>query len=367
MYGQPLSEEEYDWLWFCAVPGAAGRYQQKLLEIFGTPRQLRQAILDRSGAFLGLEGKWQSVLSTHQKDFQEKDEYNRYQEKKIGFVSCRHPKYPKPLLSLPDPPAGLFYLGRLPGERERCVAMVGARSCSAYGRNMARQLAGALAECGVSVVSGMAYGIDAHSQDACLEAGGQSYGVLGCGVDICYPQENYRLYQRLSEQGGVLSEFLPGTPPLPHHFPVRNRIISGLCELVIVVEARKRSGTLITADQALEQGRDVYVFPGRVGDGLSEGCNRLIAQGAGIITGIDGFLKERGYASAGQAGSEKMKLTLATPEKLVYSCLDSGSRSLTEIAEASGLPANAVMAALVRLQMKGLVLETAKSNYAKTR
>ena len=134
------------------------------------------------------------------------------------------------------------------------------------------------------MVSGMARGIDGIAQKAALEAGGASFAVLGCGVDICYPEENRELYDRLLQEGGILSEYPPGMPPEPKLFPPRNRIISGLSDLVLVIEARKKSGTLITVDMALEQGREVYALPGRVSDKLSDGCNRLIRQGAGVAT-----------------------------------------------------------------------------------
>ena len=145
---------------------------------------------------------------------------------------------------------------------------------------------------GVTVVSGMARGIDGISQWAALEAGGTSIGILGCGVDICYPARNRALFDRLSEQGTIISEYPPGTPPRPMNFPARNRIVSGLADAVVVIEARCRSGTLITVDMALEQGKEVFVVPGRVTDRLSDGCNRLIKQGAAIMLSPEELLEE---------------------------------------------------------------------------
>ena len=155
---------------------------------------------------------------------------------------------------------------------------------------MARNFGRGLALAGVQVISGMARGIDGISQKAALEAGGTSYGIVGSGVDICYPEENMDVYRQLCENGGVISEFPPGTYPKANFFPMRNRIISGLADVVLVIEAREKSGTQITVDTALEQGRDVLAVPGRITDRLSDGCNLLISQGAGVALGVDDVL-----------------------------------------------------------------------------
>ena len=187
--------------------------------------------------------------------------------------------YPERLKELPFMPKVLYYRGELPDDGP-AAAIVGARRCTPYGRHQAAYFAQVLAANGVRIISGMALGIDEAAQRAALEAGGLSFAVLGSGADICYPPSNRDLYDKLLKQGGILSEFEPGEKPLPWHFPVRNRVISGLSDVVIVIEARPDSGSLITADLALEQGRSVYALPGRVTDAYSEGCNALIAQGA---------------------------------------------------------------------------------------
>lgn len=207
-------------------------------------------------------------------------EYGRMTERGILFAAIGEKEYPAKLAAVPGAPGALYYVGKLPQNDEKTIAVIGARNCSEYGRAMAKQFGAALAEAGVSVISGMARGIDGIAQQAALDAGGYSLGVLGCGVDICYPAENRRLYEELIAQGGICSEYPPGIEPRAVLFPPRNRIISGLCDCVLVIEARERSGTLITVDMALEQGREVYALPGRVTDPLSRGCNRLIRQGA---------------------------------------------------------------------------------------
>ena len=207
-------------------------------------------------------------------------EYEKMTDRGVSFVYMGEEDYPKRLMNIPDAPFALYYVGKLPGDDEMTVAIVGARNCSAYGKAMARQFGETLAREGVQIVSGMARGIDGIGQQAALNAGGYSLGVLGCGVDICYPPENKPLYEQLIARGGICSEYPLGIEPRAVLFPPRNRIISGLCDCVLVIEAKERSGTLITVDMALEQGREVYALPGRVTDSLSMGCNRLIRQGA---------------------------------------------------------------------------------------
>ena len=201
----------------------------------------------------------------------------------IHMVERGERDYPARLLEIPDPPERLYVLGRLPEEKVPSVAIIGARECSEYGSYVAARLGECMGRNGIQVISGMARGIDGIGQTAALDVGGSSFAVLGSGVDVCYPARNRRLYERLRERGGVLSEYPPGTPALSRNFPPRNRIVSGLADAVVVVEAREKSGTLITVDMALEQGKEVYAVPGRVTDALSSGCNRLVKLGAAVL------------------------------------------------------------------------------------
>ena len=202
----------------------------------------------------------------------------------IRFLTMDDAEYPRRLFRIGDPPFGLYCLGRLPSDFRPSVGIVGTRMASPYGQDQARRFGRELASCGVQIISGMARGVDGIAGRGALDAGGESFAVLGCGVDICYPHENLDLYSALSERGGVLSEYPPGTQPQARLFPPRNRIISGLSDIVLVIEAKERSGTLITVDRALEYGIDVFALPGRVSDRGSAGCNQLIRQGAGIAT-----------------------------------------------------------------------------------
>ena len=300
--------------WLSNLDGVGSKTVRALLEYAGSLQDiwnLSQKDLDEAPLMLTLPVK-KLILSSRDESAVKKS-FEEMQKKGINFYHPGHPEYPRKLKYIYDPPQGIYVKGKLPDPDVLSIAMVGARNCSEYGKMMARKIATSLAGAGIQIISGMARGIDGISQETALEAGGYTCGVLGCGVDICYPEENRGLYEKLVTSGGLISEYHPGTAARSGLFPMRNRIISALSDIVIVVEARERSGSLITADQALEQGRDVYALPGRVCDGLSQGCNRLIKQGAGIILSADDFLKEiaagfRVTASQGEAETEKSGL-----------------------------------------------------------
>ncbi len=224
----------------------------------------------------------------------------------IRYVPREDPEYPEQLRNYPRMPSGLYLVGNFPDPGKKTVAIVGARMCSPYGRAEAIRFGEELAAEGVQIISGMAYGVDSWALHGALQAGGQGFAVLGCGVDVCYPKESYHIYRRIiREGGGIMSEFEPGDGPAAWHFPIRNRIISALADVVLVVEAKLRSGSLITADYALSQGKTIYAVPGRNLDELSRGCNRLIAQGAGIAWDPEVILEELGIAGGGRRSREE--------------------------------------------------------------
>lgn len=196
-----------------------------------------------------------ALLTENSRLFDVEGEYERLTGRGIQLVAEGEEDYPRRLSQIPDRPWVLYYGGALPPEERPAVALIGARDCTEYGRYMARQFGAAFAKAGVSVISGMARGIDGIGQESALRQGGYSLGVLGCGVDVCYPKENRKLYEALLAGGCVCSEYPPGVGPRALLFPPRNRIISGLADAVMVIEAREKSGTLITVDMALEQGR----------------------------------------------------------------------------------------------------------------
>ena len=272
--------------WLQSVPWIGQGPIPAILKAFGSPRE----------AFLASDEKIAQVLSkrTDPKALltyrRENDIFEKYDELmrsniKVSFVWEKD--YPERLRYIPDPPLALFYIGRLPENNKLSVAVIGARQCSDYGEMLADELGESLGKNNINVISGMAFGIDGISQNAAVSAGGSSFGVLGCGPDICYPDSNYGLYEKLKTSGGILSSYPPGTQVNAKFFPPRNRIVSGLADAVVVIEARTRSGTLITVDMALEQGRDIYAAPGRLGDELSSGTNGLIGHGARIYLSPD--------------------------------------------------------------------------------
>ena len=200
--------------------------------------------------------------------------------------------YPELLRHLPDPPLALFYRGNTALLKKPAAAMVGSRRASAYGLNAARHLAGQLAIAGVTVISGLARGIDAASHEAALDAGGDTIAVLGTGIDIVYPRANKKLFRAIEERGLIVTEFAPAMPPLSANFPIRNRIISGLAMATVIVEATGRSGSLITARTAAEQGRNVCAVPGTIFAAGAEGTNRLIQYGAKLVHDVNDILEE---------------------------------------------------------------------------
>ena len=287
-------------------------------------------------------------------------------ESGAGFVSWEDDAYPGKLKTIAHAPYALYYVGKLPDEKRKRVAIVGARGRSAYGSQVAGKLAKCLAEANVDVISGMALGIDTDSHYGALDGKGDTYAVLGCGVDVCYPKSNQRLYEKIATCGGILSEYALHTPPLPRYFPQRNRIIAGLADYTVVIEARLKSGSLITADYAMEQGREVYALPGRITDELSQGCNSLIQQGAGVLHNIDDFLKTMELDSA--FCMEQMdfkKNLLEKDESLVYSLFDFHPLGVGTMVERSPYTLSQLLDILERLENKGFIKENIPNYYIK--
>ena len=333
-----VTEEEKAYIhWLYQAVGVGSRGFLRSLATLGTPRELYR--LTVSGALSEKVSeryeKKVAKMSEFSRGYDVAGMYGRMRERGIFLVTEDEPQSAERLSRIPDKPYALYFAGRLPQAEKRAVAVIGARECTAYGRYMAEQFGAAFAKAGIQVISGMARGIDGIGQTAALKEGGYSLGVLGCGVDICYPGENRELYETLLAAGGICSEYPPGTEPRAVLFPPRNRIISGLCDAVLVVEAREKSGTLITVDMAVEQGREVYALPGRATDPLSGGCNRLIRQGAGLASSPEEVLEElMGGAGRGLFAGSKGK---AVQGRLVF--LEGVQGELWEILDFNPLPA----------------------------
>lgn len=292
--------------------------------------------------------------------------YKELCDKNISIVPYFHEGYPGRLKETAGPPYALYVKGRLPDPGKPAAAIVGARRCSIYGIEQTEKFSRRLAQAGVEIISGMALGIDGAGQRAALDAGCGTYAVLGCGADLCYPREHIGLYMDIQKQGGLLSEYPPGTQPLRAYFPERNRIISALADIVLIMEAREKSGSLITADFALEQGKDIYVLPGPVTSPLSRGCNNLIRQGAGILSTPDELLADMGMHvnSFGQK-SDKNEKMLESPENMVYSCLGLCPKSMHQLSRETGLAPGELLERLVTLELQGYIKEISKNYYVR--
>ncbi len=269
----------------------------------------------------------------------------------LRFLARSAPDFPPLLRAIHDPPPGLFLRGATAVETlsRPAVGIVGARACSGYGASVARTLARELAAAGLVVVSGLARGVDAEAHRGALEAGGITVAVLGCGVDRDYPAAHAELARRIADCGLVVSEYAPGVEPAPWRFPARNRIIAGLCAAVAVVEARERSGALITADLALEEGREVFAVPGEITSALSAGTNDLLKLGASPLTRAADVLSCFGLEAERTAARVE-----GTAGRLLELLREAGAAGADELARRAGLDAGETARALVELELAGL-------------
>jgi DNA processing protein len=281
--------------------------------------------------------------------FDAREYLHRLEAKRIRWIPRGSPQFPSALIAIFDPPPGLFIRGRMPPEllERASVAIVGARACSSYGAQVARMIGRELGAAGLVVVSGLARGIDGEAHRGALEAGGTTVAVLGCGVDRNYPASNAQLASRIEESGLIVSEYAPGVEPAPWRFPARNRIVAGLAAATVVVEARERSGALITADLALEEGREVFAVPGEITSRLSEGTNRLLRLGATALTCADDVLEAFGLEP--QAKDE------ISPE--AQRVLELLPATADELVRALELDVGALAALLAELELSGVIAE----------
>ncbi len=363
-----MTEKEKEYLyWLCCCPHLGAVSIRKLYEHFHSFETIYNmeeiSFPTKSGIKVSLKKalkEWRSQF------FLCREEYMKLSQRQIRFVTPFDGDYPKRLFDMADYPMGLFVKGRLPTEECPAVAIVGARGCSSYGEQLAWEFARVLANEKVQIISGLALGIDSASHQGALKAPGATFGVLGCGVDICYPASNYPLYESIIRTGGIVSEFPLKTSPIPRNFPMRNRIISGLSDVVLVVEAKTKSGSLITAETGLEQGRDIFAVPGRVTDYLSVGCNQLIQQGAHMAISPGDILEYLGIKYNKQLIlHEKNANSLAKKEKMVYSCLDFKPKHLDDIIDSCGLTISECMSILLELELGGYVFRSANHYYGK--
>ncbi len=290
---------------------------------------------------------------------------NFYPTEKISKGDHR---YPQRMAALRGMPAALYLIGKLPAEDCPTAAIIGARSCSNYGKNIAREFARVLSNEGVQIISGLALGIDGESHWGALQGKTPTFAVLANDVERCYPASHQRLYERILKQGGgIIGEHPQGTPALPAYFPARNRIISALSDVVLVVEARQKSGALITVDFALDQGKSVFAVPGRVGDATSEGCHRLISEGAGIAYTPDIILEELGREKAVRMENiRQYRLSaLSVAAQYVYQRLELAPLSLEDLRRRVPYSLPELLTALAELEMADAAEEISKGYYVK--
>lgn len=379
--GKAGTERIY-WNAFAAFRLGAG-VQRAVLDYFGSAAEAVLAGEKEWQRFFGLlQGLSQrlSVTVAEMERVREVRQRNHKEElaaiegRGIHFVTEEEDTFPERLRSLYDAPHWLYYLGALPEESPQ-LAIVGARRCTPYGGAAARGIARALAAHGVGILSGLAYGVDTEAHEGALAGGGKTYAVLGCGVDVCYPESSRQTYGRiLSAGGGILSEYPPKTQPLGCLFPQRNRIIAGLSDGILVTEAKKKSGSLITVSFGLEYGKTIYAVPGRITDVVSEGCNYLLREGAkpvlsaeDILEDLEGLLSERrkGRRRRGN-GRETLECTLTPEERSVYDCLCPEPKHIEELLEETGLSPDRLPAVLQKLCQYGCIKRYGQAYYGRS-
>ena len=286
------------------------------------------------------------------------------------LIKSTDPEYPDKFKNYPMMPSSFYLKGYLPDPQKRSVAIVGARKCSAYGQQSAEYFSSALAGKGVQIISGLALGTDSYAHKGCLKAGGTTFAVMGCGIEHIYPRSNTKLYRQILESGGgIISEFDPAAPPLPYHFPIRNRLISALSDAVIIIEAEMRSGSLITAAYALEQGVPVYAVPGKISDRLSSGTNDLIKQGAFPAICAEQIIEDLGIRvqkEKEEHRSSYKKSQYSAEEQKLLDILSSDVLSVDDLCRISGTDPPYLSWLLLKLELSGAVYSPYPGSYART-
>lgn len=350
------------WIAFNLVKGIGSARMRAMLEHFGQVQAAWEAApaeLESAGLSPRLV---EAVEQVRQANLPQRT-WELIQKQGITVLTWADEAYPRRLKEIDQPPPVLYVRGQLADEDQWSVAIVGTRRATAYGRQAAGELAAGLARRGVTVVSGLARGIDAIAHQAALQAGGRSLAVLGSGVDQIYPPEHRRLADQMCQNGALVSDYPPGTPPEATNFPPRNRIISGLSLAVVVIEAGDTSGALITASFASEQGRAVFALPGSIYAAQSNGTNRLIREGAHIYLDLPDLLEVLNLGQVSQQRAARAVLPADATEAKLYALLGRDPIHVDEIGARADLPISQVSAALALMELKGLVRQVGGMNY----
>jgi DNA processing protein len=355
------------WVGFSRVPGIGPVRLRALLDHFGGDVGAAWQVSSATLRALGFDQRTVEALIGLRGQINLDAELQRAVDRGVQVITWDCPTYPGLLKAIPNPPPVLYVCGDLLPQDAWALGVVGTRQASVYGREATRTLAQGLAAGGVTIVSGLAYGIDTVAHRAALDAGGRTVAVLGSGVDVIYPTDNRGLAADIARQGAVVSEYPLGTKPEARNFPPRNRIISGLSLGVLVVEGSPRSGAMITAAYAVEQGREVFAVPGSILSRNSGGPSQLIQQGAKLVTSIGDILEELNLGMA----VEQMEVRQAMPdnptEAHLMRFLSLEPLHVDELGRAAGLPINEVTGALALMELKGVVRQVGGMNYVLAR
>ena len=358
------SQDPRFWIGFQLVPNMGPVRTRQLVDHFGSPEAAWGAP-EAALRSTGLSPALAASVAEARHNIDLAAEVNKLDSHGVEAVSIDSPGYPRLLRHIPAQPTVIYVKGSYEPIDDLAIGIVGTRRSTTYGADMTRLIAGDLARAGVTIVSGLARGIDTIAHEAALSAGGRTIAVCGCGLDTIYPPQNRRLAARIIEQGALISEYPIGVPPDGPHFPARNRIISGLSRGVLVIEAPRRSGALITSSFALDQGRDVYAVPGSAMSRQSEGCHELIRSGASLVTSADHILEDLNVTASQSAVQSRMVLPETDAEKLLLACIGAEPRHINELSMDTGIPIHEANGTLLTMELKGLIRQSGAQHYVR--
>lgn len=352
--------------------GIGTKTYQTLIERFGYSEAILNAPRAELESLPGIGPKLATAVIETSRNIDIASEINLAKEKNVQIIPCTSDQYPKHLKAIYDPPLVLYVRGSFLETDVIALAIVGARRCTYYGLSQAERFSRLLAQKGFCIVSGMARGIDAAAHRGAISAKGRTIAVLGCGLGVIYPRENIELAEQIAQHGAIVSELPMNTPPDFRNFPPRNRLISGLSLGVLVVESLLNSGSLITAQWALEQGKEVFAIPGNIDNIYSRGTHKLIKEGAKLVEDINDIIHELGpvaeslNASDTQTTTDPRSLSLNSQEKKIFSLLSSSPKDIDEIIQLAGLPTSVVTSTLMILEIKKLVKQLSGKRFVKS-
>lgn len=362
-----MKESLTHWLALKTVPGVGNRFFLQLLKHFGDPAKVLGAPRKELLQVEGLNSHLASIIAGYRVPGSVKEDLALVRKNGFEIITYSDPEYPDLLRQIHDPPPVLYVYGNLRQDSLK-LAIVGSRNATHYGRTITEQLSAALVQRGLTVVSGMARGIDSAAHTGALAAKGETIAVLGCGLGTVYPAENKGLFHRIAANGAVISEFPVLAPPDAHNFPVRNRIISGLAMGTVIVEATNNSGSLITARLAAEQGREVFAVPGSVSSFKSMGTHRLIKQGAKLVENVNDIIEELniGLSIPAAGPAEHPAMSVTPEEKILLDKLSAYPIHIDNLVRQVSLSAGKVSGLLLELELKGLVAQSPGKLFAKS-